>query len=166
MKTSVILNLFLLLLSTLPLTAQESAKNDVNIFSRFKLQVYEDNKPTKFFIVGHISVFQESGSSQVRWSDVWISPLESEKKLMLKPEYNSTELGDIRNVVIADGRFSFEFVLEPERVMRVSGTKQAGTVDYEIQAVGLWWIDLLKKDVKTEWRPVTKPIIVPYTELF
>jgi len=166
MKPIVTLYLLSFLFAASPLARPESGKDDINIFTRFKLQVFEDDKPTTFFIVGHISIFRESGRLKAHWNDVWISPLDSEKKLLLKPEFSSTDLGDIRNLVVGEGRFSFEYVLEPERVMRVSGTKQADGEDYEIQAVGLWWIDLLKNTVKTEWRPVTKPIVLPYTELF
>lgn len=157
----------LLLLSCHPHVAgQGLTHSDTNIFTRFKLQVFEDEKPTSFFIVGHISISQESGQFKVGWYDVWISPVHSEKKLMLKPEYSSVDLGDIRNVIVADGRFSFELLLEPERMMQVSGTRQTDGSEYQIQGVGLWWIDLLKKTVKTEWRPATKPIVLPYTELF
>jgi hypothetical protein len=143
-----------------------SNANKNNIFTRFKLQVFEDGKPTKFFIVGDLTIYEDAGTFKVVWTDVWISPLESEKKMLLKPESNSVDDGSIKNVIVRDDHFSFEIVLEPERVMKISGTKLNNKYDYLIEGVGLWWIDLVKSNIKTEWKSVNVPIVLPYTELF
>jgi hypothetical protein len=143
-----------------------SNEGEGTIFARFKLQVFEDDKPMEFFIVGHLSVYQDSRAFKASWHDVWISPMHSHKQVMLKPEHNSVDGGDIKNLIVAEDHVSFDIVLEPGRVMQITGTKLANSADYRIEGVGLWWIDLLKKSVKTEWRPVIKPIVLPYTEVF
>jgi len=143
-----------------------ASMDEGNVFTRFRLQVFEDDKPTEFFIIGDLSVYKDSRTYKATWHDVWISPMHSQKQVMLKPEHNSVDGGDIKNLVVADDHFSFDIVLEPSRVMQITGTRMSNSANYRIEGVGLWWIDVLKKSVKTEWRPVTKPVVLPYTELF
>lgn len=149
-----------------PLLSQGNQINDVSIFTRFSLQVIEDDKPTESFIVGHLNIYQVSDIFNVSWYDVWISPIHEKGQVLLKPEYSSLDRGDIRDLSITNEHFSFTFVLDAERLMYVSGSKETGNINYKIQAIGIWWIDLLKKNVKTEWRPTSKPIVLPYNELF
>jgi hypothetical protein len=146
--------------------SQASTPEEINIFTRFKLQVYEDGHPTKLFLVGHLSIYKYMNDIKVNWQDVWISSIDAEKKMMLKPESNSIVDGSIQNVIVRDGHFSFDIVLEPERVMKISGSRPKGSVVYQIEGVGSWWIDMLKKHVKTEWRNVSEPLLLPYNEIF
>lgn len=154
----------LLVLTTLLLVP--AIKADGSIFTRFKLQVYEDGKPTEFYIVGHVAITRDAGGYTAAWQDIWISPVHQQKQMMLKPGYNSLQGGDLKNLSVAENRFSFELVLEQGRVITITGAKPAGSTEYRIEGAGTWWVDVLKKNLKTEWIPCDKPVVLPYAEVF
>jgi hypothetical protein len=158
--------IFFLLCITQYAITQTKSDEDVSIFTRLKLQVFEDDKPKELYIVGDLTLSTEKGYTRVFWKDVWISTVESQKKMLLKPEFNSSDDGTISNVILKDNHFSFDLFLEPERIMKVSGTKMKYRSEYEVNGVGSFWVEMLNKHVKTEWRTITKPIILPYNELF
>ena len=45
-------------------------------------------------------------------------------------------------------------------------SKVEESFDYSIEGGALWWIEILKRKYKTEWRKINKTIVLPYKEVF
>ncbi|TAK56779.1 MAG: hypothetical protein EPO24_10670 [Bacteroidetes bacterium] len=153
---------YLIIFVTCPLISQNGITKDISIYTRFNLQIVEDDKPTRSYIVGHLDIERNVAS----WYDVYIAPMDFSKQVMLKPEFNSSDRGDIKDLSLSDGHFSFSIVLEPDRLMHVSGTLDNKTKVYQVQAIGIWWSDILQRSLKMEWIPASTPVVLPYMELF
>ena len=94
---------------------------EVNIYTRLNLQIFEDGKSTENYITGYLQIYDYHGKIRVSWYDIQISPMHEQKKMLLKPEHNTTEDGSITDVIVSQDHFSFKLRLEPERILQIYG---------------------------------------------
>lgn len=140
------------------------------IVSRFKLQIRENGKTTDNYIIGRLIIFGSKNAPQIVWHDVLLGTDHKLKITSVKSSYADSETGEIKNLIIGDDFFSFNFYLNPRRSMMIVGRRRepdkwtekglnyfksemyAG--NFEIEAKGLWWSPILNDTIEMEWVPV------------
>ena len=139
----------------------------ININVPFKLQIYEGEKATDKFIVGSLQIFDYNDALHISWSDVLISPLHSQKIVLLKAETYYSKNDIFENIVIKDDSFSFTMVLPPfANRIEISGYKKTGAIWHSLKCEGVFkGLEAGDKPVHVEWRQVDK-VILPYREVY
>lgn len=139
----------------------------LNISVPLKLQIYENDKPTEHYMVGTLLITNSGGDQLIFWDNVFISPLHSQKIVLLKPEhYNSTD--DVfEDISITENDFSFTIVMPPyANRIRITGHKKSGQIYHSIKGEGLFKEQYPgDKPARIEWRQVGK-VILPYREVY
>ena len=132
-----------------------------------KLQIFEDEKPTENFIVGTLLIADINGKVEIFWDNVFVSPLHSQKIVLLKPEHSYSRYDIFEDVVVTQDSFSFTMVIGPQaNRIRISGRKNKGDLYHSIKGEGIFkGIYLGDKPIKVEWKQVKK-VILPYSEVY
>lgn len=78
----------------------KSTTTKVNISVPLKLQIFEDDKPTENFIVGTLLITDLSGKLEIFWDNVFVSPLHSQKIVLLKPEHYYSSQDVFENIIV------------------------------------------------------------------
>lgn len=132
-----------------------------------KLQIFEDEKPTEKFIVGTLLIADIDGKTEVFWDNVLVSPLHSQRIVLLKPEHTYSRYDIFEDVVVTQDSFSFTMVIGPQsNRIRISGRKNKGDLYHSIKGEGVFkGIYPGDKPSKVEWKQVKK-VILPYNEVY
>jgi hypothetical protein len=165
---SVLFSLILLLNYSLsPAGVHDSLGKKINIHVPFRLQIYEDGKATDKFIVGSLQIFDFNDTLHISWNDVLISPLHSQKIVLLKAETYDSKNDIFENIVIKDDRFSFTMVLPPfANRIEISGYKKTGAMWHTLKCERVFkGLEAGDKPGHVEWRPVQR-VILPYREVY
>jgi hypothetical protein len=152
-------------------TTRNMAGQKISIFTHFNMEIFEDGKLSDCKMIVDLKIYDYSNEIYVIWDDVFIRPAHELKRVCLKAEHNSTQDGSIKDVRVSKDSFSFKIDFTGTfggagRTVQVVGKKEEGTNEYSIQAVGLWWSDILNSTIKTEWRSTDKKFVLPYKEVF
>jgi hypothetical protein len=159
--------LFCVLATTQTKAEDSAALRKLNISVPLKLQIFEDGKATDHYIVGTLGIFDFKGKLAIFWEDVFISPLHSQKIVLLKPEHYNTTDDVFEDVVVREDSFSFTMVLMPgANRMKISGHKKPQEMYHSIGGEGLFsGIYPGDRPTKVEWRQVDK-VVLPYREVY
>lgn len=153
---------FQIVMASNTLHAESKHQKSISIFLHFqKMAVIEDEKQTESNLLVDLSIFDYDGKMAVIWKDIYIMP--ADKKTVLNMAQYSTEDGTITDLDIQEDHFSFNLKVTHGRIMKVIGTKKGE--QYNIEGVGLWWSDILKRKIKTEWKSVDR-IVLPYKQVY
>jgi hypothetical protein len=133
----------------------------------FKLQIFENDKPTEQYMVGTLLIINSKGDQLIFWDSVFISPLHSQKIVKLKSESYNSKDDVFEDVSITENNFYFTIVMPPyANRIKVTGYKKPGQLYHSIKGEGLFKEQYLEdKPVKIEWRQVDK-ITLPYKEVY
>lgn len=158
------LSLFLL---CSPARAADPVGKKLSISAPLRLQIFEDEKPTDKFIVGTVLITDIGGKTEVFWDNVLVSPLHSQKIILLKPEHAYSRYDFFEDIAVGQDSFSFTMVIGPQsNRIRISGHKDAGALYHTMKGEGIFkGIYPGDKPVKVEWRQVKK-VILPYKEVY
>jgi len=142
---------------------------EINIFIPFhKFEIVENGKPTDVRIIATITITDYDGKLIVFWKDITIRPENNSKKTILVSDAHSTYDDSISKVKVGKDYFSFTihtFSLAVGKMEINIVGKKKGEDRYEITGMGIWWSNILKETIKTEYRTVDK-IILPYNEVY
>ncbi len=132
-----------------------------------KLQVFEDGKPTENFIVGTLLITDIKGKVEIFWDNVFISPLHSQRIVLLKPEHSYSRYDIFEDIVINQGSFSFTMVIGPQaNRIQISGRKNEGDLYHSVKGEGMFKGTYPgEKPIKIEWKQVKK-VLLPYSEVY
>lgn len=150
-----------------PSIAEDTDVNKkINIHVPFKLQIYEEGKPTEKYMVGILDIFGNNGKIEVYWSNVLLSPLHSQKIVLLKPEQFNTRNDVFENVSIMEDQFSFTMILPPYvNKIQIQGNRKRGVLFHSIKGEGVFKSLSSEGNLtKVEWRSVDK-VILPYNQV-
>jgi hypothetical protein len=168
----ILIILFYLIVPPIPIMPESIKTNEkVSIYTRFNMEIFDDGKLSDCKMIVDLKIYDYSNEIYVIWDDVFIRPAHELKRVCLKAEHNSTQDGSIKDVRVSKDSFSFKIDFTGTfggagRTVQVVGKKEEGITAYSLQAVGLWWSDILKSTIKTEWRSTDKKILLPYKEVF
>lgn len=162
--------LLLLLMGTLFLTfiSNQALGEGTHTIPFHKFAVFENGKLTDIRIVAFITTTHSQEKLYAFWRDITIRPDKGTKKIVLTSDSHGTYDNSISNVKVGKDYISFTIhtvsPLVGKRDINIVGNEK-GFNTYEITGVGIWWSDILKETIKTEYRTVGK-IILPYNEVF
>jgi hypothetical protein len=163
----VIILFFFFVLSGSLYADTKSTGTKVNIRVPLKLQIFEDEKPTKNFIVGTLLITDLSGKLEIFWDAVFVHPLHSQKIVLLKPEHYYSRQDIFENIIINKDNFSFIMSMRPlfNRI-KISGYKNENNTFHFLKCAGIFKGNHPgDKPIKVEWRQVKK-VIMPYREVY
>ena len=162
----VTVSLSLFLVCNLLYAESGSISKKTNIVVPLKLQIFEGEKPTEKFILGTLLIADINGRPEIFWDNVLVSPLHSQRKVLLKSEHTYSKYDLFEDVMVNRDSFSFTMVIGPQaNRMRISGRKNEGEVFYSIKGDGVFkGIYPGDNPVKVEWKQVHK-VILPYNEV-
>lgn len=176
-KRILIISIFLACLivpSVLVIAKNTTGGENIAIFTSFKMEILNEGKLTENKMLVDLRIVNIDGDNNISvvWKHVYINPVHETKRVILKAQHFSTVSGSIYNVIVNNNNFSFVIDLSGTsfgtgRTVQVVGNKRSGLItEYDIEATALWWSDILKKKIKTEWRSTDKKIVLPYKEVF
>lgn len=166
-----ILSVCLIVPSVLVVAKNTVAGEKVTIGTSFHMEILDDGKLTENKILAQLRILSDGSKIYADWNHVYIDPVHETKTVILKAQHFSTLEGSIKNVLISKEGFSFviDLSLTPlgtGRTVQVVGSKKDGQDKYDVEATALWWSEVLKRKLKTEWRTTDKGIVLPYKEVF
>lgn len=173
-KRILIISIFLVCLivpSVLLIAKNTAAGEKVAIKTYFHMDILNDGKLTENKILVELRILSDGSKVYADWNHVYIDPVHETKTVILKAQHFSTLEGSIKNVIINKESFSFtiDLSLTPlgtGRTVQVVGNKKNKQNGYDVEATALWWSEILKRKLKTEWRSTDNKIILPYKEIY
>lgn len=137
------------------------------------MEIFDDGKLSDNRMLVQLTIFDD-GEVYVDWNHVYIDPVHETKTVILKAQHFSTLEGSIKNVKVDKGSFSFTIDLSGTplgtgRTVQVVGNRRNEGrygYEYDVEAIGLWWSEVLGRKIKTEWRSTDKKFVLPYREIF
>lgn len=161
----------LIAFSVLVVAKTATVDEEVAIRANFHMDILDDGKLTENKILVQLRILGDGTKVYADWNHVYIDPVHETKTVILKAQHFSTLEGSIKNVLIRKEGFSFviDLSLTPlgrGRTVQVVGSKKNGQGEYDVEATALWWSEVLKRKLKTEWRTTDKKVVLPYKEVF
>jgi len=161
----------LIISSALVIAQKTTAGEEVGINTYFKMEILDDGKLTENKMLVELRMFSNGSNIYADWNHVYIAPVHETKTVILKAQHFSTLEGSIKNVIVNENSFSFviDLSLTPlgaGRTVQVVGIKKEGQNDYNVEGTALWWSEILKRKLKTQWRTTDKKFVLPYKEVF
>ena len=162
----IIVSLHLSLSCGLLYADDSSVDKKTSILVPLKLQILEDEKPTEKYILGTLLITVVKGKVDIYWDNVLVSPLHSQKKVLLKSEHSYSKYDIFEDVIINKDSFSFTMVIGSHaNRMRIAGHKNEGDLFHSVKGDGMFkGIYPGDKPVKVEWKQVKK-VILRYNEV-
>jgi len=160
--------------SVLVIAKNTTVSENIAIFASFKMEILNDGKLTENKMLVELRIVNVDGDNNISvvWNHVYTDPVHELKTVILKAQHFGTLEGSIYNVIANNNNFSFVIDLSGTplgdgRTVQVVGNKRSGLIaEYDIEATALWWSDILKRKIKTEWRSTDKTFKLPYKEVF
>jgi len=145
------------------------AKPSIISGSAVKIEIFDDGKISPHKIIANFFFFQEkNGLWQGQWEHIYIAPDDQAKDVLLKIEKFSTAEGTIQNFQKFDGGCSFDIIAGQDFGNRKYQTviKENGSMP-EVIGSALWYSELLRKQIKIEWKSTDKLYFeLPYNKVF
>lgn len=147
--------------------AGDPVEKKIIISAPLKLQIYEDAKPTDKYIVGTVLITDMHGETEIFWDNVLISPLHSQKIVLLKPEHAYSRYDLFEDIAVGQDIFSFTMVIGPQaNRICISGRKNSDDLYHTIKGEGIFrGIYAGDRPVKVEWKQV-KQVSLPYRDVY
>jgi len=145
------------------------AKSGVVSGSAVKIEIFDEGKINSHKIIANFFFIQDKdGSWQGQWEHIYIAPNDEEKDVLLKIEKFSTVEGTIQNFQKFNGGCSFDMLAGQDFGNRKYQIviKEKGSMP-EVAGSALWYSELLKKQIKIEWKSTDKLYFeLPYNKVF
>ena len=72
-----------------------------------------------------------------------------ESGIGVRIQHCTTSNDTITNLKVSKNSFQFTLYYDTKSPLKIIGTEKEG--DYHIEGIGLWWDDILKKEVNIKW---------------
>ncbi len=169
MKKTVCL-LFVILLISWALPVFPSNRERIVSEMFLKIQVLEDGKKSNEIWIANFSVFKINDRVNATWSyvRVWHRCKEGDG-IILTPWHYSIEDGGITNLIVGENNIitfnlNIDFDHTYQMIVKLGGPKFIPILD--IEGSGLWWSDILERNIKRDLKITKDKIILPCREVF
>ncbi len=145
------------------------AKSDMISGNAVKIEIFDNGKLSPHKMIANFFFFQEKdGSWQGQWEHIYIAPNDDAKDVLLKIEKYSTVEGTIQNFQKFNDGCSFDMSVGQDfgdRKYQIV-INENGSMP-EVNGSALWYSEVLKSQIKLEWRSTDKLYFeLPYNKVF
>jgi hypothetical protein len=131
-------------------------EKEINILATFKMNVIYDGWPCGDSVLVSLKIYSGQDEIKVKWTHAYYKSF-YESGIAVRIQHFTTVNDTITDLDVGENSFYFTLHYDTESPLKIVGIEKKG--DYHVEGIGLWWDDILKREVNIKWYSIDT---IPY----